>query len=90
MVLFLYLVDLDPQTQSDPEMKRSENLVEKTTTRQDGMAYFNGPWFVLPIEVPPQPGRMYYKSEAFLSSIRYTKLSSFPLLFRKIIFSIPL
>ena len=42
------------------------------TTRQDGMAYFNGPWFVLPIEVPPQPGRMYYKSESFLSSIRFS------------------
>lgn len=43
--------------------------IDTMWTGQDGMAYFNGPWFVLPIEVPPQPGRMYYKSEAFLSSI---------------------
>ena len=33
------------------------------------MAYFHGPWFVTPAEIPSQLGRSYYKAEAFLSSI---------------------
>ena len=35
----------------------------------DGMAHFNGPWFVLPSELPPQPDQKFYKAEAFLSTI---------------------
>ena len=35
----------------------------------DNMAYFHGPWFVTPAEIPSQLGRSYYKAEAFLSSI---------------------
>jgi protein polybromo-1 len=35
----------------------------------DGMAYFNGPWFVVPAELPPQPDRKFFKAEAFLSTI---------------------
>merc|ERR1719340_420356 len=39
------------------------------TDPKDGMAYFHGPWFVTPLEIPPQMGRSFYKMEAFLSSI---------------------
>ena len=39
------------------------------TDPKDGMAYFHGPWFVTPQEIPPQMGRPFYKAEAFLSSI---------------------
>ena len=43
--------------------------IDTMWTGQDGMAYFHGPWFVTPAEIPSQFGRSYYKSEAFLSSI---------------------
>ena len=43
--------------------------IDTMWTGADGMAYFNGPWFVVPLELPPQPDRKYYKAEAFLSTI---------------------
>jgi len=43
--------------------------IDTMWTGQDNMAYFHGPWFVTPSEIPSQMGRSYYKSEAFLSSI---------------------
>merc|ERR1711884_515025 len=43
--------------------------IDTMWTGQDGMAYFHGPWFVTPSEIPSQLGRSYYKFEAFLSSI---------------------
>ena len=43
--------------------------IDTMWTGQDKMAYFHGPWFVTPSEIPSQMGRSYYKSEAFLSSI---------------------
>ena len=43
--------------------------IDTMWTGQDGMAYFHGPWFVTPSEIPSQMGRSYYKCEAFLSSI---------------------
>jgi len=43
--------------------------IDTMWTGQDGMAYFHGPWFVTPQEIPPQIGRPFYKAEAFLSSI---------------------
>ena len=43
--------------------------IDTMWTGQDGMAYFHGPWFVTPAEIPSQMGKTYYKSEAFLSSI---------------------
>ena len=37
---------------------------------QDAMAYFHGPWFVVPREIPPQSSDVrFYKQEAFLSTI---------------------
>ena len=43
--------------------------IDTMWTGQDNMAYFHGPWFVTPSEIPSQMGRSYYKAEAFLSSI---------------------
>jgi len=43
--------------------------IDTMWTGQDNMAYFHGPWFVTPVEIPSQVGRTYYKAEAFLSSI---------------------
>ena len=43
--------------------------IDTMWTGQDNMAYFHGPWFVTPAEIPSQMGRSYYKAEAFLSSI---------------------
>jgi len=43
--------------------------IDTMWTGQDNMAYFHGPWFVTPQEIPPQIGRPFYKAEAFLSSI---------------------
>ena len=43
--------------------------IDTMWTGADGMAYFHGPWFVTPAEIPAQLGRSYYKAEAFLSSI---------------------
>jgi len=43
--------------------------IDTMWTGQDNMAYFHGPWFVTPGEIPPQIGRPFYKAEAFLSSI---------------------
>merc|ERR1712142_68312 len=43
--------------------------IDTMWTGQDNMAYFHGPWFVTPVEIPSQIGRTFYKAEAFLSSI---------------------
>jgi len=43
--------------------------IDTMWTGQDNMAYFHGPWFVTPSEIPPQLGRTFFKAEAFLSSI---------------------
>jgi len=43
--------------------------IDTMWTGADGMANFNGPWFVVPQELPPQPDRKYYRAEAFLSTI---------------------
>ena len=44
--------------------------IDTMWTGADGHAYFNGPWFVTPEELPPQqPERKFYKAEAFLSTI---------------------
>jgi len=43
--------------------------IDTMWTAQDNITYFHGPWFVTPTEIPPQPGKSYYKAEAFLSSI---------------------
>ena len=43
--------------------------IDTMWTGADAMTYFNGPWFVVPAELPPQPDRKYYKAEAFLSTI---------------------
>lgn len=37
-----------------------------------GKCYFRGPWFVTPPEIPPIPGRMFYKQEVFLSTVEDT------------------
>ena len=50
----------------------NRNMVAQIDTMwlgPDGMAYFNGPWFVVPAELPPQPDRKFFKAEAFLSTI---------------------
>eukprot|EP00088_Acartia_fossae_P025373 TRINITY_DN2619_c0_g1_i1.p1 TRINITY_DN2619_c0_g1~~TRINITY_DN2619_c0_g1_i1.p1 ORF type:complete len:664 (-),score=228.07 TRINITY_DN2619_c0_g1_i1:898-2889(-) len=50
----------------------NRNMVAQIDTMwlgTDGMAYFNGPWFVVPAELPPQSDRKFFKSEAFLSTI---------------------
>ena len=31
--------------------------IDTMWTGTDGMAYFNGPWFVMPVELPPQLGK---------------------------------
>merc|ERR1719350_2280228 len=53
--------------------EHNKNMVAQIDTMwtdpKDGMAYFHGPWFVTPQEIPPQMGRSFYKMEAFLSSI---------------------
>ena len=53
--------------------EHNRNMVAQIDTMwtdpKDGMAYFHGPWFVTPQEIPPQMGRPFYKAEAFLSSI---------------------
>lgn len=36
------------------------------------MAYFNGPWFVRPAEMPPQIDNRFYPQESFLSTISDT------------------
>ena len=33
------------------------------------MAYFHGPWYVTPKEMPPQPECKFFKQEACLSTI---------------------
>jgi len=43
--------------------------IDTMWTGQDNMAYFHGPWFVTPVEIPSQVGRTFFKAEAFLSSI---------------------
>jgi len=44
--------------------------IDTMWTGADKMTYFNGPWFVVPGELPPQlPERKYYRAEAFLSTI---------------------
>lgn len=34
------------------------------------MAYFHGPWFVTPSETPHHPTQLFYKQEAFISTIQ--------------------
>lgn len=34
------------------------------------MAYFHGPWFVTPSETPSTPSQLFYKQEAFISTIQ--------------------
>ena len=59
----------------DHVLVRAENnknmiaQIDTMWTGQDGMAYFHGPWFVTPPEIAAQPGRSFYKNEAFLSTI---------------------
>lgn len=49
--------------------------VERQLLKQlffSGKCYFRGPWFVTPPEIPPIPGRMFYKQEVFLSTVEDT------------------
>eukprot|EP00095_Tigriopus_kingsejongensis_P009080 maker-scaffold742_size103727-snap-gene-0.20 protein:Tk09080 transcript:maker-scaffold742_size103727-snap-gene-0.20-mRNA-1 annotation:"protein polybromo-1 isoform x2" len=54
---------------------RSENgknliaQIDLMWTGEDGMAYFHGPWFVTPREIPHYAAHMFYKQESFLSTI---------------------
>jgi len=59
----------------DHVLVRAENnknmiaQIDTMWTGQDGMAYFHGPWFVTPPEIQHQPGKTFFKNEAFLSTI---------------------
>lgn len=46
--------------------------VDRMWVDKDGNAFFHGPWFVQPIELPPLIPRMFYPQEVFLSSIEDT------------------
>ncbi|XP_059081440.1 protein polybromo-1-like isoform X3 [Tigriopus californicus] len=54
---------------------RSENgknliaQIDLMWTGEDGMAYFHGPWFVTPREIPHYSTHTFYKQESFLSTI---------------------
>ena len=45
-------------------------LIDAMWVAIDGMAYFHGPWFVTPKEVPHPPMQLFYPREAFISTIQ--------------------
>ncbi|VEN56896.1 unnamed protein product [Callosobruchus maculatus] len=36
---------------------------------KDGKCYFRGPWFITPADIPPTPGKLFYRQEVFLSTL---------------------
>ncbi|CAH2009995.1 unnamed protein product [Acanthoscelides obtectus] len=36
---------------------------------KDGKCYFRGPWFITPSDIPPTPGKLFYRQEVFLSTL---------------------
>ena len=46
--------------------------IDKMWVDKDGNAFFHGPWFVQPKELPPLTPRMFYPQEVFISSIEDT------------------
>ena len=45
------------------------SIIDKISTCSK-MAYFHGPWFVTPSETPHHPTQLFYKQEAFISTIQ--------------------
>jgi len=54
--------------------ENGKNLIAQIDTMWtnpgDNMAYFHGPWFVTPSETPCSPTQLFYKQEAFISTIQ--------------------
>ncbi|RWS27612.1 protein polybromo-1-like protein, partial [Leptotrombidium deliense] len=46
--------------------------IDRIWVDKEGNAFFHGPWFVQPMELPPLTPRMFYPQEVFLSSIEDT------------------